>query len=484
MNVNFYQFQKRENSTAQPGVGVTATTYVCKLKDNCSIINPVIQIAKESAQAWSLLIGFNYAYIPDFNRYYFVRDIVMESNVICSITLEVDALASWKSQIGTASEYVLRSASSYDGDIEDNYYPIKALTQVTETGQDVMFRTSGGGTPLSYVIGIVNNSSSHKFGATEYYVVDSTQLANIMGFLLGNNIFTESEAVMNDIQSTISTYVTEIQNGLIRALSNPTQYIVESYAVPYTIPTAAAETIQIGWWPTALTASPVLSISEIQIASGILNLGDHPQKASRGGYLNTEPFTRYYVDFGLFGQVPIDTMRILGATSIVYSIFGDPFGNVYLEYGTSAGAHLGRLNANVKCNFPIGQVSIDALGGAQAMLSAITPMTSGSMDEAVADTISGASGVISAARAMLPDVRTSGSAGTLLGAYKNARLYTECHYVVDDDIAQRGRPLCKKVQISTLSGFILVSDPDIAITGTAEENDKIKSYMASGFFYE
>lgn len=483
MNINFYQFQKRENSTAQPGVGVTATTYNCRLKDNCSIINPVIQIAKESAQAWSLLIGFNYAYIPDFNRYYFVRDIVMESNVICSITLEVDALASWKSQIGSANEYVLRSASQYDGDIEDNYYPIKALTQVTETGQDLMFRKVDS-TPLSYVIGIVNNSSSHKFGATEYYVVDSTQLANIMGFLLGNNIFTESEAVMNDIQSTISTYVTEIQNGLIRALANPTQYIVESYAVPYTIPTAAAETIQIGWWPTDLTARPVLSIDEIQIASGILNMGDHPQKASRGGYLNTEPFTRYYADFGLFGQVPIDTMRALGATSIVYNIFGDPFGNVYLEYGTSAGAHLGRLNANVKCNFPIGQVSIDALGGAQAMLSAITPMTSGSMDEAVADTISGASGVISAARAMLPDVRTSGSAGTLLGAYKNARLYTECHYVVDDDIDQRGRPLCKKVQISTLSGFILVSDPDIAITGTAEENDKIKSYMANGFFYE
>lgn len=484
MNITFYQFVKRENSTAQPGAGVTSKTYDCRLKDDTSIIEPSILIVKEAAQSYTDLLAYNYAYIADFGRYYFVRNVISVSNVMVEFILEVDALASFKTEVGNANEYVLRSASSYDGDIEDNYYPIKALTQVTETGQDVMFRQAGGTTPLSYVIGIVNNSSSHKFGATEYYVVNSTELANIMGFLLGNNIIQESENVMNDIQSTISAYVTEIQNGLIRALSNPTQYIVESYAVPYNIPTAAAETIQIGWWPTDLTASPVLSVDEIQIASGILNLGDHPQKTSRGGYLNTEPFTRYYADFGLFGQVPIDTMRVLGATSIVYSIFGDPFGNVYLEYGTSAGAHLGRLNANVKCNFPIAQVSIDALGGAQAMLSAITPMTSGSMDEAVTDTISGASGVISAARAMLPDVRTSGSAGTLLGAYKNARLYTECHYVVDDDLAQRGRPLCQKVQISTLSGFILVSDPDLAISGTAEENTRIKSYMANGFFYE
>ena len=281
MNITFYQFVKRENSTAQPGAGVTSKTYDCKLKEDTSIIEPSILIVKEASQSYTDLLSYNYAYIADFGRYYFVRNVISVSNVLVEFILEVDALASFKSEVGSANEYVLRSASSYDGDIEDNYYPIKALTQVTETGQDLMFRQSGGTTPISYVIGIVNNSSSHKFGATEYYVVNSTELAGIMGFLLGNNIFTESETVMNDIQSTISTYVTEIQNGLIRALSNPTQYIVESYAVPYNIPTAAAETIQIGWWPTDLTASPVLSINEIQIASGILNLGDHPQKASR-----------------------------------------------------------------------------------------------------------------------------------------------------------------------------------------------------------
>lgn len=476
ITIQLATFSKRENSTAQ--YAGTWTDFSCTLKENCSVITPRVELHTATN-----VTAFNYAHISAFNRYYFIRDIeyYREETILY---LECDVLATYKSTIGSSTEYVLRSASNYDGDIEDNYYPIKALTQVTETGQDLMFRQAGGTTPLSYVIGIVNNSSSHKFGATEYYVVNSTELANIMGFLLGNNIFTESETVMNDIQGVVSTYVTEIQNGLIRALSNPTQYIVESYAVPYNIPTASAETIQIGWWPTTLTASPVLSIDEIQIASGSLTLGDHPQKASRGGYLNTEPFTRYYVDFGLFGQVPIDTMRILGASSIVYNIFGDPFGNVYLEYGTSAGAHLGRLNANVKCNFPIGQVSIDALGGAQAMLSAITPMTSGSIDEDVKDTIAGASGIISAARAMLPDCRTSGSAGSLLGAYKNARLYTECHYVVDDDVTHRGRPYCRDVQISTLSGYILVSDADISISGTKQENEQIKSYMNSGFYYE
>ena len=72
----------------------------------------------------------------------------------------------------------------------------------------------------------------------------------------------------------------------------------------------------------------------------------------------------------------------------------------------------------------------------------------------------------------------------MTGIFGNFLAVSEFLEVVDDDLAQRGRPLCQKVQISSLSGYILVSDPDIAISGTAEENDEIKSYMASGFYYE
>ena len=234
MNVKFYQFQKRENSTAQPGVGVTATTYVCKLKDNCSIINPIIQIAKESAQAWSLLIGFNYAYIPDFNRYYFVRDIVMESNVICSISLEVDALASWKSQIGSASEYVLRSASSYDGDIVDNLYPTKGNTTLYLSDfspSSSKFNTSD----ITYIIGILNNNDSPKFGAVQYYVLTETQLGNLMKFLLGTNPGGNDD-FWEDMYLTFSAYTLftqETQDQILNSVINPLQYIVESYALPY-----------------------------------------------------------------------------------------------------------------------------------------------------------------------------------------------------------------------------------------------------------
>ena len=150
------------------------------------------------------------------------------------------------------------------------------------------------------------------------------------------------------------------------------------------------------------------------------------------------------------------------------------------------------MNANVKCNFPIGQVTVDALGGASAMLNTAMSIGTGASagDEGAqfgsiaGGAISGANGILSAARAMLPQCRVSGSTGTFLNVFNQFISYIESHDVVDDDLTHRGRPLCQVKTISSLSGYILVGDPDISIPGTAEENVMIKNYMANGFYYE
>ena len=489
MNITFYQFVKRENSTAQPGAGVTSKTYDCKLKEDTSIIEPSILIVKEAAQSYTDLLAYNYAYIADFGRYYFVRNVISVSNVMVEFILEVDSLASFKSEVGSANEYVLRSASSYDGDIVDNLYPCKA-----ECTLDECDNSAGGGGPgqpetgtfntsnITYIVGILNNSTGDKFGAVKYYALTDTQLTALMQYLLGNDILTDTQTLINNLS-------TELQNGIARSLMNPTDFIVESYAIPYKPLTGALETIKIGWWTTDLTGYPVDSDTANYwktVNSGSLSFTDHPQKASRGAYLNTAPYTRYWLYAGVFGTVPIDTMKALADDHVSYQIEGDPFGNVKCKL--SIGSTIVEvLSANVKCNFPIGQVSVDALGGASSMVSAVMQVSSANYDssESVAGGyVSGANGIANSVKAMLPQSRVSGSTGTFVDCFKAMRLYIETHEVVDDDLAQRGRPLCQKVQISSLSGYILVSDPDIAISGTAEENTRIKSYMASGFFYE
>ena len=56
--------------------------------------------------------------------------------------------------------------------------------------------------------------------------------------------------------------------------------------------------------------------------------------------------------------------------------------------------------------------------------------------------------------------------------------------IVDEDIADRGRPLCSQRTISTLSGYILCDDADPSVSCSDVELNEIVSYMNNGFFYE
>ena len=57
MNVTFYNFTKRRNSTKIPtGAG---TVKDCKLKDNCSVHDPVILLASSMTGSCTLQLSFS-----------------------------------------------------------------------------------------------------------------------------------------------------------------------------------------------------------------------------------------------------------------------------------------------------------------------------------------------------------------------------------------------------------------------------------------
>lgn len=64
------------------------------IKGDSSIINPTLILEYKTP-----LIGVNYVYVPDWNRYYFVKDILVETGGRYEIDLSVDVLQSFKEQI-------------------------------------------------------------------------------------------------------------------------------------------------------------------------------------------------------------------------------------------------------------------------------------------------------------------------------------------------------------------------------------------------
>lgn len=112
-------------------IGKTLTsggTYSCSLKDTTSILNPVLIIRTSDP-----VYNYNYLYIQEFGRYYFINDIKSVNNNVWEISAHVDVLETYKSAILANSAVIKRQASQYNLYLDDpdfhayNYERIQTL---------------------------------------------------------------------------------------------------------------------------------------------------------------------------------------------------------------------------------------------------------------------------------------------------------------------------------------------------------------------
>lgn len=130
MQVSLFNFSKRDNSTKQPtaeqitsGVSFTDLT----LKEITNIDKPVLKLAGASLNQYT----YNYAYIHDWGRYYFINTANLRHEDIYHIDLELDDLATYKTQILNTSAYILYASTGFNRWIKDDRFPIIARPPVT-----------------------------------------------------------------------------------------------------------------------------------------------------------------------------------------------------------------------------------------------------------------------------------------------------------------------------------------------------------------
>ena len=123
----FYQFDKKVNSTKTPSTMIPGDIgLTVELKDVTNLYTPSLVISADVFTDGQGNIKnpmkYGYCYLPDFERYYFVRS---WSWIVgrWECALEVDVMASFKTEIGNTTAFVLRAASQYDADIIDTKYP-------------------------------------------------------------------------------------------------------------------------------------------------------------------------------------------------------------------------------------------------------------------------------------------------------------------------------------------------------------------------
>ena len=471
MQATFYIFSKRTNSTKRPTGG---TPFNIEVKAPCNIINPEIKISTSANPT-----GYNYCYIPTWGRYYWVKNWTFADG-LWTASLVVDTLASYRDQIGSSTEYVARSSAQFDPKIVANLYPTKA-TVVTK--KRYAYRTPLTDDTESPDTGVcvvaVNAPGDVSLGWAVYLAMGGTTVQELMSALLSDTDYLDISAE-------------EISSNLTKALFNPIQYISKAFWIPCgnaAIGTPINE-IPVGWWKMKNVGEAVViqNTNDKQVFTFSISTPHHPQHITRGVSTDGAPYSEYTLYCPPFGEIKLNAnLFVLQSTLYCRLTVDYRTGDAVLDlsFNHDFDTVFFSTSGNVAVSVQLAQIAtnVDEL----ASLGGLIQSAVGAIAGGAAAFFGGGdivNGIASGAQQTTVQSQSKGG-GASVAKYGITPYLTGVFYdLVDDNNEDHGRPLCQRVQLATIPGFIMVDDPDIELAATAAEIDSVKSYMRNGFFFE
>lgn len=493
----YFQYDKRKNSTANPrdavtnGIVVRPLETIGELRENCSILSPRISfrfspedVAIEGVpeSATVRITRINYAHIPDFGRFYFIANWT-HSNGIWIADMTVDVLGTYKDALMLEQNdmYVLRSSSECDELITDMLYPISNEVETVRVTPNV---TNGilwdGGANINsgfYVVGIINADSS-TYGSVSYYCFTPSGLRTLLNKLMGNFSWLN---------------ISEITQELAQALVNPFQYFTSCMWFPSMPSCVSVTSIKYGWWAFSVSAYRITSAIQSNALVATFEVEDHPNSNSKNSYLNTAPFRTVSCTFEPFGSFEMPTPP--GVNNI--SCFADidyitglatlkMCRQLEIVNGIPSYDVLAYRQGRVGVPIQLSQMATNVLGVAenvaQATIGTVGNLFSGNIGGAISNAISGICGAVEES---VPKLSTSGANGSFLAYGQKPFVIVRYRKQTETVNELFGRPLCKKRNISTLSGFVQVASPSVTLMGATDtERDVMNNALASGVYYE
>lgn len=528
--IKMYQFNgKKINSTKVPTI--SGDSFACEMKTSSSILFPVVEIRTGSKNA--IVPLYNYAYIQEFNRYYWIDDIVYDLNCWI-ISMHCDALASFRNEILATYQYVARSSTEYDESILDTMYLSKVSPFSTEVDwgryagiggdTDKVYVSSGGGSPTAvklfnvgftsgyFVVGIVGGNTA---GITFYSFTN----ANFKDFITNALTFTPSD--MSDVSS-----------GVANAVFNPIQYITSVRWFPIAAPySSTTSSIKVGGYtiPGSYTAGIISTgaTSEAYLEIAI------PRNYWGDKYTNLSPYAEYSLVFQPFGVIPLDSTKMFNVDKIAIRLHIDfCYGLVTLYVSrripngtppqTVDSGIIYSVTTEYGVTLPISSLVMDWKAG--AVVSALqflksysqgdlnpfkkeitanteksagrgkpndllSPHSSGTLPEHNNNSgidVSLIDKAMDLTASALGQISTCGAVGSFM-AYRDNAPYIEGWFkkVVDTDVNTFGKPLYKLKLLSSLSGLtVCINSKFWSATAMEEEIATIQSMLNTGVYIE
>lgn len=136
LKIKLYNTTSPENMINK--VLVDEVEYSIVFKNVVNILQPVVQLQVKLPE-----VNYNFAFIPDFERYYFINKLESQPNNMWILTLSEDVLMSYKEDILESVATVSRSPESnkfYDGG--DYRSEVRNTHTIHESDKEIKFEQS------------------------------------------------------------------------------------------------------------------------------------------------------------------------------------------------------------------------------------------------------------------------------------------------------------------------------------------------------
>lgn len=462
MEIRFYNFQKKKNSTAQPpDSGYTSANIV--FKKPTSINSPLIIYDNGGDFPY-----FNYASMlfGEVRYYYFIEDLIILQNNLFELHLKIDSLATAKSYINNTSAFVKYSSSNYNEYLKDDRILPTVdfeLLRTTNTFSDLVAY----GNSSTYCWILTTFSTSNGLCS---YLINTTTLEYLTAKLVqdGTSIWGNIKELFGDAKSSIlslnycpfSLSALQMNNCVADSMSR--------------IYLGDFDTLQDGYRFTSYcyTFSDLISLP-----SGL-----------NKDFRICEPYSTAKLYLPLIGCVDIALNEFREYASIGFKyVVNLSNGNISVTLRNNGNRSiLGTYSGNCSLSMPIAfNQYVNSFNAVVGLASVVAGVASGG-----ALTVAGiAGGVASMASSFKKSTTTIGAfGGTFSANMENVAILTVFKQGVSDEPDNMttiyGRPCGKVLSIGSLTGYVECIDFHLSSYFDASVNEEVETLMNKGVYLE
>ena len=490
MTVNFYDFSKRVNSTKQP-TGAVLASPDCKLKANCSEHDPVLILATNS-------FSYNYAYISDWGKYYFVKDVVSLANGLVEYYLTEDVLATYKTAIGNTTAHVAYSSYTYNDYMIDPRLQVSTkkeqywTTATTSTlGLVNVFELTTGYGQGGYIMSVfTDNAGYSSCGFATSYLLSQAGMDKARSWF--GDVHQHLQQYLNGTQlSAVMGCIWvpyDIETGYLTSKSY--MQIADRISSSESVTFNAGELYTIDDFPTSIRDFEV----DLHLA--------HADNLSHD-FRDCEPYTTGTIFLPGVGSIDLCMGDWMYQSKIKVRVLIELVtGNIMYLLKDSNDHIVQTATCNVSAQCPLGQMTMNSSGVMQGIGATIGGAVSlaGSIAATVASHGATAPMVAASAASLI-----GGAASTALSYNQHAasvtggtgsRLSKWCPSIRHNESVcttesinatyngVRGAPADYTGLLSGIPGFIQCEGASVSCNGNIQEKIEINNFLNSGFYYE